>query len=364
MPKGDTPSPEKNNREVVSAKDSAPQVAVSFEDLTQFASTIKEQAKTAVDSAAQFFGMPEIFDAAEAKPVIAGSGSREGEVLAGGAAGGAKQGKPVIDFDPSSGGGCFGEIQAPRGKDRSGGKVISVINDWKKTDNADVKDISKTLSVLPDSFNGMRPEVEKRARFEDAMKDMAKAVPEGFEASQELMQAAFKAAQTGNIDVNQMRDLAQRAAREFAQNPSGEAAQRMRAISEQLHKDYGINISIGQKGVEISNEAEGDKASLIRFDQHGNMTARADVAPGGNPHSVSAEEALGNIARTRRQHALDNSERGVVEKVIPTDGKVLRPSEPSPMEKPLDKGGPIKVYEQALQEAERLGHPVVIRVGR
>jgi hypothetical protein len=365
MAKGDATPPQKEARDVAPVKDSTSQVSVSFEDMKDYASAAVESLGKAADAGVQFLGRLDLFDSAPAKPTDTAATGGELGVNPGGAIHGDRQGKPPIDFDPSAGGGCFGDIPTPEGVHTDlGGKINPAINDWIKHDNSDKGDLSKRTSEVSDDLLRSRPEVEKRARFESAMKDMAKAFPDSFQASQELMQAAFRAAQTGDLDVNQMRDLAQRAAKEFAEDPSGEAAQRMRAISDQLQKDYGINVSIGKKGLEIRNQAEGAEASMVRFDQHGNVTAKVNVGPGGSPEAVSAEEALGNIAETRRQHVFDNVRSDLVGKLETVGDRLKNPSESSPMRKPIPKDVPIKVYEQALQDAMRQGTPVVVNVGR
>ncbi len=457
MATGDAPS--RVDEKVYSAKDSTTPVHVTNEEFQSYTAVV-EGTKEMVDTAAKFFGMPEIFGGGEAKPV--------GE--AGLNHSGGKQGTPPIDFNPSAGGGCFGDIPTeegvhiggkisldlnktdsessggetpapgrpllehsgskpnpPRNPSEGGGcfgdippeggvgptnsggktnldlnklattgdtmgghagpapsrppvtepvskptgemvmsavtkiaesiknldredisKIASTLFDWNKLTKSEVVESRKETSEIPDGLNRYRPEVEKRARFNDAMTDLSEDFPDTFQASQELMQEAFTAAQLGDLDINHMRDLAQRAAKEFAEDPSGEAAQRFRAISEQLQKDYGVNINIGQKGLEIRNEAEGERASMIRFDQHGNMTARTNVAPGGIPQTAPVEDALKNITETRKQNAFDNQKQGVVNKIKAVGDKVNGPSEPFPRGKETQKGGPIKVYERAL----------------
>ncbi len=480
MANGDAPP--RANDSVTPVKESQPQVQVSIEDVKEFLSTVKEGVSDVVDTATRLFGAPEIVGATGTTT------GAEGEVNPGLTPHGGKQGKPVIDFNPSAGGGCFGDIPSeegvgpshtggkipldlqgsetessgretpaptrpvlehsgskpvpPRNPSEGGGcfglpddegggpsssdgktglnlnrpatagdtngghagtapssppapepgadqtservmsavtklaesiktldredisKIASTLFDWNKLTKSEVRDYPKETSEIPSGLDRHRPEIEKRARFDDAMKDMAEDFPDTFQASQELMQAAFRSAQTGDLDVNQMRDLAQRAAREFADDPSGEAVQRLRAISEQMKKDYAISINIGKNGLEIRNESEGENASMIRFDQHGNMTAKTNVAPGGTPQTVPAEVALKNITETRRQNAFDNEKEEVMNKLKSKGDKVITPSQPFPRGKDTHKGGPIKVYEQALLEASRMPAPVVLRVGR
>lgn len=486
MANGDAPP--RANDSVTPVKESHPQVQVSIEDVKEFLSTVKEGVSGVVDTATRLFGAPEIVGAAGTTT------GAEGEVNPGLTPHGGKQGKPVIDFNPSAGGGCFGDIPSeegvgpshtggkipldlqgletessgretpaltkpvlehsgskpnpPRNPSEDGGcfggipgeegvgpthsggkinldlnkpatagdtigghagpapsrppvtepvskpvdaeqtgemvmnavtklaksiqkldgedisKIASTLFDWNKLTKSEVRDYPKETSEIPSALDRHRPEIEKRARFDDAMKDMAEDFPDTFQASQELMQEAFRLAQTGDLDVNQMRDLAQRAAKEFAEDPSGEAAQRFRALSEQLQKDYGVNINIGQRGLEIRNESQGENASMIRFDQHGNMTAKTNVAPGGTPQTVPAEEALKNITETRRQNAFDNEKTEVMNKLKAVGEKVITPSKPFPRGKDTRKGGPIKVYEDALLEASSVPAPVVLHVGR
>jgi len=331
MAKVDAP-PTVENTEAGTQKGTVSQVNVTLEDLSRFASVVQEGAKSAVDSAAKYFGIPELYSGAEGDNSAA-------------TVNGPKQDRPEKDFDPRAGGGCFGDIPPPPGLIKSGaGKDFPALNALRRTDSLDLGKMSFEL-------NKLGPGVEKRASFEDAMKEMAEDFPESFKSSQDLMRAAFRMAQTGDLDVNQVRDLAQRAAREFAQDASGQAAQRMRAISEQLHRDYGISINIGQKGLEIRNDAQGQSASMIVFDQHGNITARTNVAPGGIPRTVSAEEALKNIAATRFRNAFGGQvgEQGhVPQKNMSSPADVTRNTASNYDSSDI-------AYERALQEALRKG---------
>lgn len=170
---------------------------------------------------------------------------------------------------------------------------------------SDVKDGPKIVSEITRDLDKYRPEVAKRAKFNEAMAALAEDFPDSFQASQELMQAAFKMAHTGKFDRDDLSQLAQDAAKEFADDPNGDAAKRFRALSEQLKADYGINITMGSKGLEITNEAEGTTASMVRVDGNGVMTGNIDIGPGGTGASVPPEVALKNIVETRREHALD-----------------------------------------------------------
>ncbi len=250
------------------------------------------------------------------------------------------------------------------------GKIATTLIDWGKMRKPPESETSKESTEIPDGLGGTRPEVAKRAKFEDAMQDMAEDFPDSFRDSQELFKAAFKMAQTGDFNPEQVKELAQRAAKEFAENPNGEAAQRFRAISEQLRDDYGVNIDIGRKGLEIRNNAEGENASLLLIDQNGKVTAKTNIN-GSDPHTVNAKVALANIAQTRREHAFDTGRRENPGRVLePAGGKITKPRGPVYSEKEnRDRPhGPIKVYADGYGEAYRSASekemPAVIKIGR
>lgn len=182
------------------------------------------------------------------------------------------------------------------------GPVIKDLKDLLK--KAETKPVEREKSV--EFRREQRPDVAKRERFDNAMERMAHDFPESFQASQKLMQAAYDLAAGGELDTNQMRELAQESAREFAANPNSEAAKRLREISEQLKVDYGISVELGKKGLEIRNDGWGADSSLVRFDQYGNMTAMTNTAPGLRPQDASVEHAMKNISQTRIQHAFNN----------------------------------------------------------
>ncbi|MCC7527431.1 MAG: hypothetical protein IT342_02845 [Candidatus Melainabacteria bacterium] len=226
-------------------------------------------------------------------------------------------------------------------------KIATDMIDFGRLQKSDLNPPLRDATEKPPLGDRQRPEVEKRQRFNEAMAAIAEDFPDSFQASQELMQAAFKMAQTGKFDRDDLAGLARNSAKEFADDPNGDAARRFRELSEQLKADYGISITLGSQGLEITNEAKGTSASMVRVDENGVTTGNIDIGPGGTGASVPVEVAVKNIMETRRQNALESEKLGAhLGKILEGIGPKLEPTKPEGKEMPKPLPEPQKRYQR------------------
>jgi len=324
---------------------------------------------------------------------------------------------PVEQFDPTAGGGCFGIPGLPEGvnsqtdklramgKGLNKGPVDGVVGDGTGTaplsgphsdqrqkpidfpnplvedgcfggygDDSDeiggervktgVSDAIKKVLDGDGSLQSHDKKIDKRSlmdansreQFDAALKDLEKQLGGDFQQSQKLAKQVFDAVADNNFDSNVMRDAVRKAAAELAANPdSPQAKKAMEAFKSALARG-GVNAEFGPSGLKIS-----DGNNLVEVDNNGNLHGFKNLGDSdSSAESTSVEAALKGLHHSYIQNALTMRNMRQVSSGGKLDG--VNPSSES--EKPIPKDVPIKVYEQALQDAMRLGTPVVVNVGR
>ncbi len=368
MANGDAPP--RANDSVTPVKESHPQVQVSIEDVKEFLSTVKEGVSGAVDTATRLFGAPEFFGAAG---ITTGA---EGEVNPGLTPHGGKQGKPVIDFNPSAGGGCFGDIPAEEGvgPSHTGGKIPLDLNKPVKKNGGDetsaLSALANQLSFVagvvgkdladffqrPATGEAKKPDIiraphetdttklntlenQKRERLDKSIKEVTENLPESLGKTKDLVENVHGLLTGQDVDANTLstlRDLSQAAAAELGENGSKSSREALVKLSEELRQDYGIDLKIDENGLSMS-----DGTHSLSVDSKGNVIA-SSMPSGGEDASSHPENAEAMLKALRHSFNMNSHNQNQLIKSIPTHIPEVKGA---PMEKPNPntKGGRIIV---------------------